>query len=146
MPAINKTVLLAHPRQTMFDLVAGVEQYPEFLPWCGGASVQPQPDGSVLATVKIAFKGISQSFSTLNRHVGSESIEMALADGPFRELHGRWTFVALREDACRVDFSLEYQFGSGLLARALSPVFDHIAGSMVDAFVRRANQLYGESV
>ena len=146
MPAINKSVLLAHPRSRMFDLVAGVEQYPEFLPWCGGASVQPRSDGSMLATVKIAFRGISQTFSTVNRHVAPESIVMELAEGPFRQLHGRWSFVALREDACRVDFSLEYQFGSGLLGRALSPVFEHIAGTMVDAFVRRANQLYGESV
>lgn len=133
-------MLLAHPRERMFDLVARVEDYPQFLPWCGGASAVTRPDGSVLAAVTIAFKGLRQTFSTINRHRGHDAIDMELAEGPFRSLQGRWTFVALREDACRVEFSLDYQFGPGLLGKVLAPVFDHIAGSMVEAFVRRAEQ------
>lgn len=133
-------MLLAHPRERMFDLVARVEDYPQFLPWCGGASATTRPDGSVLASVTIAFKGLRQTFSTINRHQEQDTIDMELAEGPFRSLQGRWSFVALREDACRVEFALDYQFGPGLLGKALAPVFDHIAGSMVEAFVRRAEQ------
>jgi ribosome-associated toxin RatA of RatAB toxin-antitoxin module len=105
----------------------------------------PQPDGSKLATVQIAFKGLRQSFSTINRHLPPESIVMQLQQGPFKSLHGTWRFTRIRDDACRVELSLEYQFGAGLLGRALAPVFDHIAATMVDAFVDRADQLYGEA-
>jgi ribosome-associated toxin RatA of RatAB toxin-antitoxin module len=145
MGEVRKSVLLSHPCERMFDLVARVEDYPSFLPWCGGASVAPQPDGSKLATVQIAFKGLRQSFSTINRHLPPESIVMQLQQGPFKSLHGTWRFTRIRDDACRVELSLEYQFGAGLLGRALAPVFDHIAATMVDAFVDRADQLYGEA-
>jgi ribosome-associated toxin RatA of RatAB toxin-antitoxin module len=143
MGVVKKSVLLAHPCERMFDLVAQVENYPSFLPWCGGSSVEPQADGSSIATVHIAFRGIRQSFSTINRPVRPESITMQLQNGPFKALHGTWRFTRLREDACRVELSLEYQFGAGLLGRALAPVFDHIAATMVDAFVERADRLYG---
>lgn len=145
MSEVKKSVLLAHSCERMFDLVARVEDYPSFLPWCGGASVMPQPDGSRLATVQIAFRGLRQSFSTINRHQPPESISMQLEQGPFRSLQGTWRFIRLREDACRVELSLEYQFGAGLLGKALAPVFDHIAATMVDAFVERADRLYGEA-
>ena len=145
MSSVRKSVLLAQPRERMFDLVARVEDYPAFLPWCGGASVVPQSDGSVLATVEIAFKGIRQSFSTRNLQTRPESIVMQLHQGPFRELRGTWTFTRLRDDACRVELSLDYQFGGGLLGRALAPIFDHIAATMVDAFVDRAERIHGQS-
>jgi ribosome-associated toxin RatA of RatAB toxin-antitoxin module len=134
-------VLLAHSRERMYALVADIERYPEFLPWCGGASISAQPDGSVLATVQIDFRGLRQSFTTLNRNREPESINMELAKGPFRRLHGQWRFTALKQTACKVEFRLDYEFAAGLLGRALAPIFDHIAGSMVDAFVRRADTM-----
>ncbi len=100
-----------------------------------------QPDGSVLATVQIDFRGLRQSFTTLNRNRAPESIDMELAKGPFRRLQGQWRFTALKASACKVEFRLDYEFAAGLLGKALAPIFDHIAGSMVDAFVRRADAL-----
>ena len=100
-----------------------------------------QPDGSVLATVQIDFRGLRQSFTTLNRNRAPESIDMELAKGPFRRLQGQWLFTALKDTACKVEFRLDYEFAAGLLGKALAPIFDHIAGSMVDAFVRRADAL-----
>lgn len=143
MASVKKSVLLAHPRERMFDLVARVEDYPSFLPWCGGSSVERQADGSILATIDIAFRGLRQSFSTLNHQQHPELITMQLHRGPFKELRGTWNFLRLRDDACRVELSLEYHFGGGLLGRALAPVFDHIAATMVDAFVQRADQVHG---
>jgi len=87
--------------------------------------------------------GIRQQFSTLNVHRPHEAISMRLRDGPFARLDGEWRFLALREDACKVEFGLEYAFARGLLGRALAPVFDQIARSFIDAFVRRADQLHG---
>ena len=141
MPSVSKSVLLPHSRERMFALVADVERYPTFLPWCGGASVNIEADGAVLATVVIDFRGLRQSFTTRNRNLAPDTVTMELVKGPFRQLHGQWRFTALKENACKVEFRLEYEFAAGLLGKALAPIFDYIAGSMVDAFVRRADAL-----
>ena len=126
----------------MFELVDRVEDYPKFLPWCGGTEVVRHDENSMTATVRIDFKGLKQSFTTDNATEAGRSIVMALRDGPFSHLHGEWQFTPLREDACKVEFVLEYRFAGGLLGRVLEPVFDHIARSFVDAFVRRAEHLH----
>jgi ribosome-associated toxin RatA of RatAB toxin-antitoxin module len=96
----------------------------------------------MVATLGIHFKGIRQSFSTVNEMHAPHSIGMTLRDGPFSTLDGLWRFHTLRHDACKVEFRLDYSFKSGLLGQALLPVFDPIARSFVDAFVRRAEQVY----
>jgi ribosome-associated toxin RatA of RatAB toxin-antitoxin module len=125
----------------MFDLVASVEEYPEFLPWCGGAEVHQRSEDGMVASIRIAYKGISQSFTTENRHERPHRIEMKLRDGPFSRLHGVWTFKALTESACRVDLEMDYEMRSGLISQLLGPVFGQIAQTMVDAFVNRAEAL-----
>lgn len=127
----------------MFDLVERVEDYPKFLPWCGGSEVTREDPHRLVATILIEYRGLRQKFTTLNTQRPPECIGMQLRDGPFSRLEGEWRFVALRAGACKVDFSLEYAFAGGLLGRALAPVFDTIARSFMDAFVRRADQLYG---
>ena len=100
-------------------------------------------DAGVLATVTIDYRGIRQRFTTVNLNQPHEAISMRLREGPFARLEGEWRFRSLREDACKVEFSLDYVFARGLLGRALAPVFDQIARSFIDAFVRRAEQVYG---
>lgn len=143
MPQIRKSVLVPFSASRMFDLVADVSAYPQFMPWCGGARSQPEEDGRFRASIDIAYRGVRSGFSTLNRHVFPEAIEMEFAEGPFASLSGRWRFGALAPEACKVEFSLDYAFASGVLGRVIAPVFDHIAGSFVDAFSRRAEALYG---
>jgi ribosome-associated toxin RatA of RatAB toxin-antitoxin module len=125
----------------MFDLVASVEEYPEFLPWCGGAEVHQRTEEGMVASIRIAYKGISQSFTTENRHERPHRIEMKLRDGPFSRLHGVWTFKPLTESACRVELEMDYEMRSGLISQLLGPVFGQIAQTMVDAFVNRAEAL-----
>ena len=125
----------------MYELVGDVAAYPRFLPWCGGAAVQPQPDGSLLARVDIVFKGLRQSFSTRNRHEADRRIDMQLHEGPFKNLQGHWQFLALSDQACKVEFELDYHFSNKLLEKLVGPVFDHIAKTFVDAFVVRAEEL-----
>jgi len=137
-------VLLPYSCEQMYELVAGIDHYPRFLPWCAGTSVSEMPDGLIRATVDIDYRGIHSRFATLNRNHEPDSISMTLAEGPFRSLSGEWRFIRLREDACRVEFDLDYEF-AGLLGKVLAPVFDHIAGSFVDAFVRRAEALHGQA-
>jgi ribosome-associated toxin RatA of RatAB toxin-antitoxin module len=140
---VRKSVLVPYPAELMYRLVERVEDYPQFLPWCGGSSVLRHEDGTSTATVDIDFRGIRQGFTTHNRNRAHESIEMSLRSGPFSHLHGQWRFTVLRDDACKVEFELEYRFAGGLLGRVLEPVFDSIARSFVDAFVQRAERLHG---
>lgn len=142
MPSVHKSVLLHHSSEQMFCLVQAVEDYPQFLPWCGGSSVKERSLHSMVATVSIDFKGIRQSFTTENTLHAPHRIAMKLRDGPFHHLDGLWHFQSLRNDACKVEFTLNYSLKSGLLGQALVPVFDHIARSMVDAFVKRADKVY----
>ena len=146
MKTVHKSVLIWFSAQEMFSLVTDVDHYPQFLPWCDQASVLSQEDDAMTARVGISFGGLKQSFTTRNTHVGDREIHMELVEGPFSKLNGHWTFTPLAEGqrACKVEFTLRYDFSSITLAALVGPVFDKIAGSLVDAFVKRANQVYGE--
>ena len=147
MKTVHKSVLLWYSAEEMFALVTDVARYPAFLPWCDQASVMAAGDAGMTARVGISFGGIRQAFTTCNRHVPGREVSMELVDGPFSKLDGRWQFTPLGEGqrACKVDFSLSYDFSSRTLALLVGPVFDKIAGSLVEAFVKRARQVYGES-
>lgn len=142
MPDVSKTVLVPFSAKQMYDLVAKCEDYPAFLPWCAGGRILDQKDNIVSAELEIDFKGIKQSFSTRNVNVPGECIEMRLLSGPFRSLEGRWRFIALSEEACKVEFRLDYHFSSGLLEKVIGPVFAHITATFVDSFVARAEAVY----
>lgn len=145
MAIVEKSVLVLHTAQQMFDLVDGVELYPQFLPWCGGTDVKWRDEASTVATVMIDYHRIKQSFTTENAKQIPSLIEMKLQDGPFRHLDGCWRFIALNESACKVEFKLHYEFSSKLLESLVGPVFNHITNNFVDAFVERAEKVYGTS-
>lgn len=143
MHRVEKSVLVPYTADQMFALVSAVRDYPRFLPWCAGSREHPLPDGRIDAMVEIRYRGVRSRFITRNEQIRPSLIRMQLVDGPFRRLHGEWTFVQLRDDACKVHLNLHYQFESGLLGRVIAPVFETIAGSLIDSFVRRAEALYG---
>jgi ribosome-associated toxin RatA of RatAB toxin-antitoxin module len=143
MARVKKSVLVPFSAAAMFELVDHVEPYPEFLPWCEGARVLETHEGGKTARIDIDYHGIKLHFSTDNANRPPESIVITLKSGPFRRLHGEWRFVALGVSACRVDFELAWEFATDLLERAVGPVFGHIANTFIDAFVRRAESLYG---
>jgi ribosome-associated toxin RatA of RatAB toxin-antitoxin module len=143
MPRVERSVLVHYSAEQMFDLVADVEEYPEFLPWCSDSSVVPEHGGGLDASVEIDYRGIRSRFTTRNQMRYPEQIRMTLVDGPFRALEGIWHFHALRPGACKVQLSLHYEFANGLLGRAVAPVFDFIANSMIDSFAQRAERIYG---
>lgn len=143
MHRIERSAIVPYSAEQMFALVADIEQYPQFLPWCADAHARARSDGRVDATIEIAYRGVSSRFTTRNRNDAPTSIAMELVDGPFRKLHGVWTFRPLRADGCKVQLQLQYQFAAGLLGKAIAPVFDLIAASMIDGFTRRAQTLYG---
>jgi ribosome-associated toxin RatA of RatAB toxin-antitoxin module len=145
MAVVHKSVLVAYSAEQMFALVDRVEDYPKFLPWCGGVTVRQRESQKLVATIVIDFHGIKQSFTTENTNTPPVSINMSLIDGPFRYLDGVWTFKSLRADACRIDFDLSYEFSSKLLETLVGPVFNRIANSFVDSFCKRAEAIYGKS-
>jgi ribosome-associated toxin RatA of RatAB toxin-antitoxin module len=147
MKTVHKSVLIWYSAEEMFGLVTDVAQYPKFLPWCDHAAVLEQHADGMKAEVGISFGGIRQTFTTRNVHVPGRKVHMQLVDGPFSQLDGQWTFAPVGtpgQRACKVELSMNYGFKNAALAAVVGPVFDRIAGSLVDAFVKRAEQVYGE--
>jgi ribosome-associated toxin RatA of RatAB toxin-antitoxin module len=143
MAVVHKSVFLGYSAQQMFDLVAKIEDYPKFLPWCGAVEIRERSENTVVASVGINYHGVKQSFTTSNENVAPTAIKMKLVDGPFKTLNGVWTFKPLREDACKIELDLQYEFSSMILEQLVGPVFGMIANSMVDSFCKRAETVYG---
>ncbi|MBR7798621.1 type II toxin-antitoxin system RatA family toxin [Undibacterium fentianense] len=144
MAVVQKNVLVHYSVEQMFALVEKVEDYPLFLPWCGGVHVAERSEQTLKATLSINYHGIKQSFTTQNLNKPPHTMEMTLVDGPFKQLHGVWTFTSLRSDACKIEFHLRYEFSSKLLEHLIGPVFGKITNSFVDAFCSRADHVYGQ--
>ena len=137
MKNIVRTAIVEHSAAEMYRLVEDIEAYPQFLPWCVAAQVHERSGDTTRATLSAGLRGLKQSFTTLNRNRPGAAIDMELVEGPFRAFHAGWTFQALGEEACRIEFSMEYELGpAGAL---LEPLFSHIADTMVDAFSKRAD-------
>ena len=144
MALVEKSVLIEYPAAQMYALVEDVAAYPAFLPWCGGTEILRKEGNITRAAIIIDFRGIKQRFSTENRADPPQSIDMTLVDGPFRQLDGTWRFKPLGENACKIEFRLHYEFSSKLLEKIVGPVFHYIASTFVEAFVKRARQIYGQ--
>jgi len=146
MKTVHKSVLLWYSPAQMYALVTDVARYPEFLPWCDRAKVLGQDETGMTAEVGIAFGGIHQSFTTRNTHTEPSQVDMQLLKGPFSNLDGQWLFLPLGDDsqqASKVELTLNYGFSSATLGALVGPVFDKIASTLVEAFVKRAEQVYG---
>ena len=146
MKTVHKSVLIWFSPQEMYELVTAVADYPKFLPWCDHAKVLETHAGGVTAELGMAFSGIRQTFTTRNAHVPGREVAMQLVNGPFSKLEGCWTFAPVGngdQRACKVELTLNYGFSNAVLGKLVGPVFDRIAASLVDAFVKRAEQVYG---
>ena len=142
MARVEKSVLVGHTPERMFELVDRVEDYPAFLPWCGGTALKLRDAAHTVATIHIAYLGVRQSFTTENTKIRPHEMRIRLLDGPFSHLEGDWLFRPLGDAACKIEFRLEYTFSSKLLETVLAPVFGHITNTFVDAFVKRADVVY----
>jgi ribosome-associated toxin RatA of RatAB toxin-antitoxin module len=143
MAVVHKSVLLGYSAEQMFALVERVEDYPKFLPWCGGVKVLERADDRLIATIAINYHGLKHSFTTENINNRPTSMKMTLVEGPFKHLDGLWTFKPLRDDACKIEFNLHYEFSSKILEQLIGPVFNMIANSFVDSFYKQADVVYG---
>lgn len=143
MAVVEKSVLIERSATQMFDLVDRVEDYPRFLPWCAGTEVFERSLSKTSARIHISYHGLKTHFSTENAKEYPRSMAIALTDGPFKHMDGGWRFTPLGDTACKVEFRLHYEFSSRLLEKVLGPVFSHIVNTLVESFVKRAQQIYG---
>lgn len=140
---VVKTNLAVHysPAQ-MYDLVADIAAYPEFLPWCNGSKISKQAGNTVEASLSVSKGPFQQSFATRNTMDEPNSIQLELLDGPFSHLEGYWFFKPIDGGNTKVEFIIEFEFINPILSATLSPVFNSITKSMVEAFHLRAKQVY----
>jgi ribosome-associated toxin RatA of RatAB toxin-antitoxin module len=146
MKTVHKSVLIWYSPEEMYGLVTDVAHYPQFLPWCDQSRVLEQNETSMLAEISISFGGVRQTFVTSNTHVPGQRVELKLVKGPFSNLDGEWNFLPIGDGsqrACRVELTLNYGFDNVTLGKLVGPVFDKIASSLVEAFVKRAEQVFG---
>jgi ribosome-associated toxin RatA of RatAB toxin-antitoxin module len=143
MRSLHRNALVPYTPAEMFDLVNDIEAYPQFLPWCRSAHVLHRDEKQIRATLKVAKRSLETSFTTLNLLKTNEQVEMRLIEGPFRRLEGLWRFEPRGTSGCRVSLDMAFELSSKLTALTLGSVFNHAANFLVDAFVKRANEVYG---
>ncbi len=148
MKTVHKSVLIWFSAEEMFALVTDVARYHEFLPWCDRARVVESHDNGMTAEIGMSLGSFRKSFTTRNVHIEGRQVKLELIDGPFKHLDGTWHFHPLTDPntqapqrACRIELTLNYSFES-MFGALVGPVFDKIAGTLVDAFVKRAEQVY----
>lgn len=141
MTQVSRSVLVAFTPTQMFALVDAVEDYPDFLPWCGGTTVFHRDENVTRAAILINYHGIKHGFTTENAKKAPDEMLIRLVEGPFKSLDGSWRFTGFAGRGCKVELSLRYEFSNRILERLVGPVFDHIANTLVDAFAKRAERI-----
>ena len=140
MHNIHKSAIVLHPAQKMFQLVDSIENYPQFLPWCGSTQIIERDNDKTIASIEINYKGIRQTFTTENTKKQNQEMIIKLIDGPFKSLSGEWIFKNLDKDSCQIELKLEYEFSNVILEKLISPVFNMIANTFIDEFIKEANR------
>ncbi|MDQ5768842.1 type II toxin-antitoxin system RatA family toxin [Thiothrix subterranea] len=144
MAHISRSALVPYSPAQMYQLVDGINLYPQFLPWCRTAVEHQRDTDQVKASIEIAKGAVNKRFTTLNRLQQNKTIEMRLIDGPFQHLHGFWRFDELKAGACKVSLDLDFEFSNKILSLVVGPVFNQVANTLVDSFVERAKKVYGK--
>jgi len=140
---IEKSALVPHTPEQMFNLVDDIDAYAVFLPWCSRSKVVERTSDMVVGDLEISYSSLNKSFVTRNINTPHSQIEMQLVEGPFKHLKGLWLFTPLGNDGCKIELSMEFEFSNKLLDMTVGPVFGKLANSLVDAFTERAAKVYG---
>lgn len=146
MPSHAESRVLPYTPEQLFDLVADVASYPEFLPWCVAARILNRCDSVLRAELAIGFKGIRERFvSRVSLDRPTRRIHVSYEDGPFKYLENSWHFEPHAEGACRLGFHVDFEFRSRMLEAVMGRLFNEAVRRMVQAFEARAADLYGDS-
>lgn len=128
----------------MYDLVADVARYPEFLPWCLATRIRSQTDEQIIADMVIGFKMIREKYTSEITLTKNHKVEIVYKNGPFKYLNSHWIFEPDPEGGCTIDFYVDFEFKSALLQKIIGTVFNEAVQLMISAFEKRAKSLYGE--
>lgn len=139
---ILKSVIVPFSAEKMFNLVDSCEDYPKFLQWCNNAKIIERNEHITCAKLFIDYKLVKSDFTTRNNKKFPEKMEINLVDGPFKSLFGSWNFLALNENACKINFELNYEFSNIIFEKIIGKVFSLITNSLVESFIKRAKELY----
>jgi coenzyme Q-binding protein COQ10 len=146
MPEIKDSESVPYSAQQMFDLVADVDRYKEFLPWCRNSRIlHREKDDVVVAEIQVGYGPIHTTFATRNTHRVNRAIEMDLVEGPFNFLQGTWRFEPEPGDGSRISLHLRFEFAHPHLEAAFNKVFESAMETLVQAFKDRGTELYGPS-
>ncbi len=143
MPTHAEVRVLHHPPEQLFDLVADVEKYPEFLPWCVDASIRRREGDLIVADLVIGYRMFRERFTSTVALDRPRRIDVTYSDGPFRYLNNHWIFAPEGPDSCVIDFFVDFEFRSRVLQAVVGRVFGEAVKVMVHAFERRADELFG---
>ena len=135
---LQRSVLLPYAAHDMFDLVERAEHYPQFLPWCVGATIHERSDEWVAARLEFSYLNLRFGFATRNQKRRPRSLHVRLVDGPFKHFHGDWLFTPLGTQGCKVSFSVNFEVAQGYLDALAAPAVQAVARAMLEAFVQRA--------
>jgi len=142
MRRIERSAIVTWQPEQMFDLVADVESYPEFLPWCEAATIDSLQDNDMIASITIGLHNLNTVFTTRNRLDPHSSMTISLADGPFRELEGCWEFRPLGDAGSKISLDIRFEFAGALKEKLFGRVFEVVCNELIVAFVARARSLY----
>jgi ribosome-associated toxin RatA of RatAB toxin-antitoxin module len=142
---IRRTALIGHSAASTFDLIEAAEHYPEFLPWCASATILERDESVVAARLTVDYRGLKFGLTTRNPKQRPHWMAIRMQDGPFRRFEGEWRLVELGSDACKIEFTLRYEFDNRLVGKLADTVFERIADTMIDAFANRADQVLGRA-
>ena len=142
---IRRSALIGHSAASTFDLIEAAEHYPEFLPWCTSATILARDDTVVAARLAVDYRGLRFTLTTRNPKQRPRWMAIRLEQGPFRRFEGEWSLVELGQEACKIEFTLRYEFDSALVGKLADGVFARVADTMIDAFANRAEEVLGRS-
>jgi coenzyme Q-binding protein COQ10 len=145
MPGIREVRRLPWSAEQMYDLVADVSRYSEFLPWVIAARIKSNSESEMIADLVVGFKALREKFTSKVIKRRAERIEVIYLDGPMRDLDNVWQFRALPEGGCEVDFAVSFTFRNAMFERLAGQYFDRAFRKMVAAFEERAQELYGSN-
>ena len=143
MTEIRRSALLPYSVDTIYQLINDIEAYPQYMEGCVGAEVLMRSDEMIEARLDLAKAGIKLSFTTRNELKLNRSVSLKLVDGPFDDLRGEWTLLALGDEACKVSLHLHFVLANRIAGAATKQLFNSVANNLVDALVKRANVQYG---
>ncbi|HUH84072.1 MAG TPA: type II toxin-antitoxin system RatA family toxin, partial [Stellaceae bacterium] len=145
MPTHAEKRVLPYSQAQLFDLVADVERYPEFLPWCLAARVRERRPDLVVADLLIGYKMVRERFTSRVMLSAPDRIDVTYSEGPFRYLNNHWVFEPQADGSCVLDFYVDFEFRSRMLQKIIELLFNEAVKRMVGAFEARARKLYGET-